>query len=130
MAQVPADRDRDHLPREPEASKDRGRARHSHRISLQPPTIGQRNSATSPRVAGATGGYYVKSQQREPAPAARDDAAARRLWQLSKELTGLTPARPTAEPVNPDETSGGLVLVWCHRRLDGCGGLVDPDSGG
>jgi hypothetical protein len=51
--------------------------------------------ATSPEVAGATGGYYVKSQQREPSPAARDDAAARRLWQLSEELTGLTPARPT-----------------------------------
>src|SRR5580693_3404217 len=51
--------------------------------------------ATSPRVAGATGGYYVKSQQREPSPAARDDATARRLWQLSEALTGLTPARPT-----------------------------------
>lgn len=50
--------------------------------------------ATSPRVAGATGGYYVKSQQREPSPAARDDATARRLWQLSEELTGLAPARP------------------------------------
>jgi retinol dehydrogenase 12 len=51
--------------------------------------------ATSPRVAGATGGYYVKSQQREPSPAARDDVTARRLWRLSEELTGLAPARPT-----------------------------------
>jgi retinol dehydrogenase 12 len=50
--------------------------------------------ATSPDVAGATGGYYVKSQLREPSPAARDDATARRLWELSEELTGLTPARP------------------------------------
>jgi NAD(P)-dependent dehydrogenase (short-subunit alcohol dehydrogenase family) len=50
--------------------------------------------ATSPEVAGATGGYYVKSRPREPSPAARDDAAARRLWQLSEELTGLTPAPP------------------------------------
>ncbi len=50
--------------------------------------------ATSPDVAGATGGYYVKSQPREPSPAARDDATARRLWELSEELTGLTPARP------------------------------------
>jgi hypothetical protein len=45
IAQVPADRDRDHLPREPEPSKDRCRARSSHRISLLRPTIGQRNSA-------------------------------------------------------------------------------------
>jgi NAD(P)-dependent dehydrogenase (short-subunit alcohol dehydrogenase family) len=51
--------------------------------------------ATSPQVAGATGGYYVKSRQREPSPAARDGAAARRLWQLSEELTGLTPPHPT-----------------------------------
>lgn len=50
--------------------------------------------ATSPDVAGATGGYYVKSQLREPSRAAQDDAAARRLWELSEELTGLTPARP------------------------------------
>jgi integrase family protein with SAM-like domain len=38
IAQVPADRDRDHLTREPETSKDRGRARRSHRTSLRPPT--------------------------------------------------------------------------------------------
>jgi NAD(P)-dependent dehydrogenase (short-subunit alcohol dehydrogenase family) len=50
--------------------------------------------ATSPEVAGATGGYYVRRRLREPSPAARDDATARRLWQLSAELTGLTPARP------------------------------------
>ena len=48
--------------------------------------------AASPSVAGATGGYYVKCQRREPSPAARDAVAARRLWQLSEELTGLTPA--------------------------------------
>jgi retinol dehydrogenase 12 len=50
--------------------------------------------ATSPEVAGETGGYYVKRQRREPSQAARDDATARRLWQLSEEMTGLTPAHP------------------------------------
>ena len=30
--------------------------------------------ATSDQVAGATGGYYVKCRQREPSPAARDEA--------------------------------------------------------
>src|SRR6266849_9634288 len=37
VPQVPADRDRDHLPREAETSEDRGRARRSHRTSLQHP---------------------------------------------------------------------------------------------
>jgi retinol dehydrogenase 12 len=48
--------------------------------------------ASSPDVAGETGGYYVKRQRREPSAAARDDAAARKLWDISEELTGLTPA--------------------------------------
>jgi retinol dehydrogenase 12 len=50
--------------------------------------------ASSPDVAGQTGGYYVKRQRREPSAAARDDAAARELWELSEKLTGLAPARP------------------------------------
>jgi NAD(P)-dependent dehydrogenase (short-subunit alcohol dehydrogenase family) len=50
--------------------------------------------ASSPDVADETGGYYVKRQLREPSAAAGDDAAARKLWQVSEELTGLTPARP------------------------------------
>jgi hypothetical protein len=46
IPQVPADGDRDHLPREPEASEDRASTRcSSHPTSLRPPTIGQRNSA-------------------------------------------------------------------------------------
>jgi NAD(P)-dependent dehydrogenase (short-subunit alcohol dehydrogenase family) len=50
--------------------------------------------ASSPDVAGATGGYYVKRQRREPSAAARDDAAARKLWEISEELTGLASGRP------------------------------------
>ena len=50
--------------------------------------------ASSPDVAGGTGGYYVKRQRREPSAAARDDAAARKLWDISEKLTGLTPAQP------------------------------------
>jgi NAD(P)-dependent dehydrogenase (short-subunit alcohol dehydrogenase family) len=50
--------------------------------------------ASSPDVADQTGGYYVKRQRREPSPAARDDAAARKLWEISEQMTGLAPARP------------------------------------
>jgi retinol dehydrogenase-12 len=50
--------------------------------------------ASSPDVAGQSGGYYVKRQRREPSGAARDDTAARELWELSERMTGLAPARP------------------------------------
>ena len=51
--------------------------------------------ASSPDVAGATGGYYVKRRLRAPSGAARDPETARRLWAISAELTGL------AEPGQP-----------------------------
>ena len=50
--------------------------------------------ASSPEVAGQTGGYYVKRQRREPSAAARDDTAARELWELSEKMTGLAPDPP------------------------------------
>jgi NAD(P)-dependent dehydrogenase (short-subunit alcohol dehydrogenase family) len=50
--------------------------------------------ASSPDVAEKTGGYYVKRQRREPSAAGSDDAAARNLWEISEELTGLASARP------------------------------------
>ena len=49
--------------------------------------------ASSPDVADKTGGYYVKRQRREPSAAARDDAAARKLWEISEKMTGLTSAQ-------------------------------------
>jgi len=50
--------------------------------------------ASSPDVADQTGGYYVKRQRREPSAAARDDAAARKLWEISEKMTGLASAQP------------------------------------
>ena len=48
--------------------------------------------AASPDVAGQTGGYYVGGKLRTPSAAARDDAMAARLWELSADLTGLPAA--------------------------------------
>lgn len=50
--------------------------------------------ASSPGVADQTGGYYVKRQRREPSAAARDDTAARKLWEISEKMTGLAPVQP------------------------------------
>jgi retinol dehydrogenase-12 len=57
--------------------------------------------AGSPEVAEVTGGYFVKCRPARPSALARDDRAAARLWTLSEELAGLTPAPPgpsTPEP--------------------------------
>jgi NAD(P)-dependent dehydrogenase (short-subunit alcohol dehydrogenase family) len=48
--------------------------------------------ASSPDVEGATGGYYVRRKLRAPSRAAQDQATARRLWEISVELTGLPDA--------------------------------------
>ena len=42
--------------------------------------------ASSPEVADVTGGYFVKRKVVEPSAAARDDSAARRLWEASEAL--------------------------------------------
>jgi NAD(P)-dependent dehydrogenase (short-subunit alcohol dehydrogenase family) len=43
--------------------------------------------ATSPEVEGVTGQYFVRQKAVASSLASRDEAAARRLWQLSEELT-------------------------------------------
>jgi retinol dehydrogenase 12 len=47
--------------------------------------------ATSPAVAALSGKYFYDRRELQPSPAARDDEAAQRLWQISAELTGVTP---------------------------------------
>lgn len=42
--------------------------------------------ASSPEVEGVTGGYWARCAPHAPAPAALDDDAARRLWEVSEEL--------------------------------------------
>lgn len=46
--------------------------------------------ATSPEVDGVTGKYFAKCKPLEPKPWAKDDVAAKRLWDVSVELTGLS----------------------------------------
>jgi NAD(P)-dependent dehydrogenase (short-subunit alcohol dehydrogenase family) len=44
--------------------------------------------ASSPEVETTTGGYFVKRKLTEPSIAARDDAAAKQLWEASEALAG------------------------------------------
>ncbi len=51
--------------------------------------------ASSPDVANATGAYFVKRTVAEPSRAARDDSAAKRLWDASDALAARGPAAKT-----------------------------------
>jgi len=45
--------------------------------------------AWDPALDGVTGRYFKRFREAEPAPQARDDAAASRLWQVAAQQTGL-----------------------------------------
>ncbi len=62
------------------------------RLLLLSPARGAETSvylASSPDIAGVSGKYFDKCQPVEPSPAALDADAARRLWDVSAELTAL-----------------------------------------
>lgn len=70
-------------------------ARIFFRLFGLPPEKGARTAvflATSPEVEGVSGRYFYKEREQAPSPGARDDEAARRLWQVSATMTGLAPA--------------------------------------
>jgi len=57
-----------------------------------PPEAGARTTlflATAPEVAGLTGRYFIKAKEAASSAATRDVATARRLWEISEELTGI-----------------------------------------
>ena len=61
------------------------------------PAKGARTSiylASSPEVDGVSGKYFVKCAPKQPKRWAQDADAARRLWQVSEQLTGLAPGAP------------------------------------
>ena len=46
--------------------------------------------ASSPDVDGASGGYYIDCKRSEPSSAAQDAEAAKRLWEVSEQLAGIS----------------------------------------
>jgi NAD(P)-dependent dehydrogenase (short-subunit alcohol dehydrogenase family) len=60
---------------------------------LLSPENGARTSiflASSPEVEGVTGEYFTRSKVATPSKKARDDAQARKLWELSEQLCGIS----------------------------------------
>ena len=48
--------------------------------------------ASSPEVEGVTGKYFADSKETPSNPASHDKEAAKRLWEISEQMTGLTAA--------------------------------------
>jgi NAD(P)-dependent dehydrogenase (short-subunit alcohol dehydrogenase family) len=48
--------------------------------------------ASSPEVEGVTGKYYYQSKAQQTSAASYDEAAARRLWEMSEQMVGLARA--------------------------------------
>ncbi|MEK6301882.1 MAG: SDR family oxidoreductase [Acidobacteriota bacterium] len=45
--------------------------------------------ASSPAVEGVTGQYFAKKRERQTSSASRNEESARRLWEVSEQMTGL-----------------------------------------
>jgi NAD(P)-dependent dehydrogenase (short-subunit alcohol dehydrogenase family) len=62
-----------------------------HRFAISPEEGAQTTIylATSPEVEGVTGKYFVQKKATTSSPASYDQAAARQLWTISAEMTGL-----------------------------------------
>ena len=61
-------------------------------VFAQSPEQGAQTSiylATSPEVASVSGQYFVKRKPQRSSSASYDEAAQKRLWDISKQLTGL-----------------------------------------
>ena len=50
--------------------------------------------ASSPEVAGVTGAYFANGRPKRSAQASYDRDLARRLWEVSAELTGVSEREP------------------------------------
>jgi NAD(P)-dependent dehydrogenase (short-subunit alcohol dehydrogenase family) len=61
-------------------------------LFMKSPEQGARTSihlASAPALEGVSGRYFADEREKEPRPHARDDAAARQLWEISEKLTGF-----------------------------------------
>lgn len=59
--------------------------------------------AVSEEMEGVTGRYYDVMTEKEPAPQALDEEAARRLWEVSSRLVGLEQGGLSAKSNPPAE---------------------------
>ncbi len=64
--------------------------------------------AASPELEGVTGKYFEKQVAVAPAPLARDEALAKRLWEVSAEIVGLAgEGGPSSPYLRASGSAGG-----------------------
>jgi NAD(P)-dependent dehydrogenase (short-subunit alcohol dehydrogenase family) len=66
--------------------------------------------ASSPDLAGVTGAYFYKCKQVTPTAEAQNDADARRLWDVSVQLSGLDMEAHVARAAAGSTTSLGTTM--------------------
>lgn len=69
-------------------------------LLVKSPELGAQPSvylAVSEEMEGLTGRYYDVMTEKEPAPQALDEEAARRLWEVSRRLVGLVEEEQSAK---------------------------------
>jgi NAD(P)-dependent dehydrogenase (short-subunit alcohol dehydrogenase family) len=73
-------------------------------ISAERGAAGVVRLAASPDLEGVTGKYFEEEREAVPAPLARDEAVARRLWEVSAALVGLPASNPAtlSRPGGPE----------------------------
>lgn len=75
-------------------------------LLVKSPELGAQPSvylAVSEEMEGVTGRYYDLMTEKEPAPQALDEEAARRLWEVSSRLVGLEKEGQSAKSSPPAE---------------------------
>lgn len=87
---------------------------------VKSPELGAQSSvylAVSEEMEGVTGRYYDVMTEKEPAPQALDEEAARRLWEASSGLLGLEErGQPVTSKPPTEVQSKGAQTVQEQRH--------------
>jgi hypothetical protein len=92
--------------------------------------------AADPDLEGVTGEYFDVGEMAEPAPAAKDDALARRLWDLTADVAGVESALPEGPATRGGDADGRasrgvrIDVTEADGEPTGAGDAGDADAAG
>ena len=86
---------------------------------MKSPELGAQPSvylAVAEEMEGVTGQYYDVLTEKEPAPQALDEEAARRLWEVSSRLVGLEEEGQSSKSNPPEEGQSKASKIYLYRQ--------------